>query len=84
VAAIDERLQSTQLTSEEQQTLAKIKSTLAGKVIEINAQKQITRDNQLLDLHRHNVDTQSRRADVIKKTAAEPPGKAAVGQAFNQ
>ncbi len=85
VAAIDERLQSTQLTSEEQQTLAKIKGTLAGKVVEVNAQKQITRDNQLLDLHRHNVDTQSKRqSDVIKKTGAEPPGKAAPGQAFTQ
>ena len=85
IAAIDERLQSTQLTSEERQTLAKIKGTLAGKAIEITAQKQITRDNQLLDLHRHNVDTKTkRRADLIKKPAVEPPGRAPAGQAFTE
>lgn len=83
VAAIDERLQSTQLTSEEQQTLAKIKATLAGKAIEISAQKDITRDNQLLALHQGNVDAQIKR-DVIKKPAVEPPGRARAGQAFTQ
>ena len=83
IASIDERLKSTQLTSEERQTLATIKGTLAGKAIEINAQAKITRDNQLLDLHRHNEDTKTkRRADVIKKPAVEPAGRAPDGQAF--
>ena len=77
VAAIDERLQSASLTSEEQQTLAKIKATLSTKAIEVNAQKQITRDNQLLDLHKHNT-------DVIRKPGVEPPGRAKPGQAFAQ
>lgn len=88
VAAIDERMNSTQLTSDERQNLEKIKATLAGKAIEISAQAKITRDNQLLDLNRHNVDTTVARekhaADVIKKTGAEPTGKAPNGQAFIQ
>jgi phosphate starvation-inducible protein PhoH len=76
IAAIDERMNSTQLTSEERQNLEKIKATLAGKAIEVRAQKEITRDNQLLDLHKHN-------ADIIKKPGVEPPGRARPGQAFN-
>lgn len=84
VAAIDERMNSTQLTSDEQQNLAKIKATLAGKVIEVKAQEKITRDNQLLDLHKSNTDREDRAKDVIKKPAVEPPGKAQEGQAFTQ
>ena len=84
IAAIDERLKSTELTSSERETLAKIKGTLAGKAIEINAQKQITRDNQLLDLHKDGANRAERRQDVIKKTGAEPPGRAKKGQAFTQ
>ncbi len=82
VASINERLKSTQLTSEERQTLAKIKSTLAGKAMDVNAQKEITRDNQLLDLHKHN--TGALAHDVIKNPAVEPPGRAENGQAFAQ
>lgn len=77
VAAINERLQSTQLTSEERQNLEKIKGTLATKVIEVRAQKEITRDNQLLDLHKHG-------RDAIKAPMVEPPGRAETGQAFAQ
>ncbi len=82
VASINERLQSTQLTSEERQTLAKIKATLAGKAMDVNAQKEITRDNQLLDLHKHNTGTLAK--DVITKPAVEPPGRAEPGQAYAQ
>ena len=44
IAAIDERLQSTSLTSAEKQTLARIKGTLAGKVMEVRAQTQLSRE----------------------------------------
>ena len=83
-AAIDERLKSTELTSSERETLAKIKGTLAKSAIEINAQKEITRDNQLLDLHKDTANRKERRADVIKKPAVEPRGRARAGQAFTQ
>lgn len=83
-AAIDERMNSTELTSAERQNLEKIKATLAKTAIEINAQKQITRDNQLLDLHKDGADRAERRRDVIAKPAVEPPGRAQAGQAFVQ
>lgn len=80
VAVIDERMKSTELTSSERETLAKIKAQLAGKAIEINAQKEITRDNQVLALHKH----QTPSADLIHKPMVEPPGRAQPGQAFTQ
>ena len=81
VAAINERMNSTELTSAERQNLEKIKATLAGKAIEIQAQKEITRDNQVLDLHNKSED---RKRDVITKPPVEPPGRARTGQAFTQ
>lgn len=81
VAVIDERMQSTSLTSGERQTLAKIKAELAKTAITIKAQTSITRGNQLLDLHKSNV--AERQKDVMKPVA-EPPGKAKSGQAFVQ
>lgn len=85
VAVIDERMKSTELTSSERETLAKIKAELAGKAIEINAQKEITRNNQILDLHRHSEDTKTKRqGDMIKKPAVEPAGRAPTGEAFTK
>ena len=84
IAVIDERMKSTELTSSEQETLAKVRAQLAGKAIEVQAQKDITRDNQLLDLHRHNTDTEFRKRDIINKPAVEPPGRARPGKAFTQ
>ena len=81
VAVINERMTNTGLTSSERETLAKIKGSLAGKAIEIRAQKEITRDNQMLDLHNSNADRVAKR-DVIKKPAVEPKGQAPAGQAF--
>ena len=78
IAAIDERMNSTQLTSEERQNLEKIKATLMTKVIEVRAQKELTRDAQVLDLHKH---TQERK-DIISKPVVEPAGRAPNGQAF--
>ena len=88
IAAIDERLQSTQLTSEEQNTLAKIKGTLAGTVIETNAQKELSREAMLLNARKTE---SSQRLDAEKhvtpkaaspKPAVEPVGRAPAGQAF--
>lgn len=91
VAVIDERMKSTELTSGEKQTLAKIKAQLADTAIKVNAQKEVTRNNQLLDLHKHGAD---QKRDMVKhndqmqkdvlKPAVEPPGRAPVGQAFVQ
>jgi hypothetical protein len=77
VAAIDERMNSTQITADEKINLDKIKATLSEKVIEVRAQKEITHNNQLLDLHKHNT-------DVVKKPGVEPPGRAPDGQGFVQ
>lgn len=77
VAVIDERLQSTELTSNERETLAKIKSELAQTSAKIAAQKEAERNNMLMDLHKTNT-TQ------IAKPAYEPSGRAENGKAFAQ
>lgn len=79
VAAINERLQVAELTSEERQNLEKIKASIGVKSMELDVQQKVTRQNQLLDLHKYDND---RKADVIKTPAMEPPGRAPVGQAF--
>ncbi len=79
VAAIDERLQSTQLTSAERQTLAKIKGTLTERVIETNAQKELSRENMLLDAHKHTTP----KAE-LPRPKVEPAGRAKPGQSFAQ
>ena len=79
VAAIDERLQSTQLTSAERQTLAKIKGTLTERVIETNAQKELSRESMLLDAHKHTTP----KAE-LPRPKVEPVGRAKSGQAFSQ
>lgn len=79
IASIDERLKSTQLTSEEKRNLDKIKSTLTGKVIEVNAQKELSRESMLLDAKKHV----TAKAE-FPKPAVEPVGRAAPGQSFAQ
>lgn len=70
IAAIDERLQSTQLTSAEKQTLAKIKATLASKAMEVTAQKQLS--------------AMGARANQMPRPSVEPKGRAPTGQSFQR
>lgn len=74
IETIDEQMQSAELTSLQRQVFDKLRVQLAGKAMEIEAQKQLTRDSQLLDLKKHN--------DVIRRPAVEPMGRAPKGQAF--
>jgi len=69
VAAINERLNSAELTSAERQNLEKIKGTLGKTVIEVNAQKELSRENM---------------AVKSLQPAVEPVGRAEDGQAFAQ
>lgn len=79
VAAIDERLKSTQLTSAERQTLAKIKGTLTSTVIETNAQKELSREGMALDANKHVTP----KAE-LPQPKVEPAGRAKPGQSFAQ
>lgn len=87
-ASIDERLKSTQLSSEERQTLATIKGTLAGKAITGNLQRELsmaeiahdkdkTVAGHVVDLHKHK-----NPSPQAMKPVVEPAGRAAPGQAF--
>lgn len=79
IASIDERLQNTQLTSDERQTLSKIKATLSQTLIETNAQKELSRENMLLDAHKHTTPKAQ-----LPKPKVEPVGRARSGQSFSQ
>lgn len=87
IAAIDERLKSTQLTSAEKQNLDNIKATLAGKSIDVNAenqrtaaklavQKDMAAASHSVDLHKH------RNPKQVIKPVLEPAGRAKPGEAF--
>jgi len=77
IAAIDERMNSTQLTSEERQNLDKIKATLTSDVLKLNTQKDLSLANLQLDLHKHR-----NPAPQIMKPPTEPAGRARPGRAF--
>jgi hypothetical protein len=74
---INSKLTSNELTSVERRTLETLKVELAKTAAIIQAQKEADRNNQLLDLHKHNT-------TVLAKPAFEPSGRAKNGQAFNQ
>lgn len=76
VAMIDKEIASAEIGSAERQVLERIKSDLAKTAATIQAQKEADRNNQLLDLHKHNT-------TVLAKPAFEPPGLAKPGQAFS-
>ena len=84
IAAIDERLQNTQLTSEERQNLDNIKATLAGTAIKVQAQKQLSAADIAHDkdvtLAGHRVDLHKTRQ--VMKPPVEPAGRAKPGRAF--
>ena len=87
VAAIDERMNSTALTSDERQNLEKIKATLAGKVIEVRAQERLSSRDQAqerdLALAGHKMSA-FKHKNPVARPQVEPPGRAAPGKSFQQ
>lgn len=75
LAAINERMNSTKLTSDERNNLAKIKATLTTDGAKINLQKDLSLAQHSVDLHKSN---------QAMKPPVEPPGKAPNGEAFTQ
>jgi len=73
VSVIDERLKSTELTSNERETLAKIKSELAQTSAKIALQKDLALADHKMTLH---------TSSEALKPPVEPAGKAAPGKAF--
>jgi hypothetical protein len=76
VAAIDERMNSTQLTSEERQNLEKIKATLAGTALKLRTTKELAIADHRVDVHKH------RNPPPVMKPPIEPKGRAAPGRSF--
>lgn len=77
IAVIDERMQSTDLTSTERQTLDKIKAQLASTAMKLNVTKDLAVASHQIDIHKHR--TPAPMAPII-----EPIGRAAPGQSFAQ
>lgn len=76
IASINERMQSTQLTSSERQNLDKIKATLAQTSAKLN----VTKDLAVAD---HTVNLHTRKPQVIAP-AVEPDGRAPDGEAWQK
>jgi hypothetical protein len=74
IAQMDAELAKAGLTTDQQKVLSEIKARLTDTVIKVRAQQQITRDNQVLDLHKYQSD--------VMRAPTEPPGRAPAGQAF--
>ena len=89
-AAIDERLKSTQLTSEERQNLDKIRGTLAGTAIKGRLQRELSMAEIEHDKDKtvagHAVDINKHRnpSPQVIKPVVEPAGRASPGRAFTQ
>jgi hypothetical protein len=80
VAVIDERLKSTELTSNERQTLDKIKAELAQTSMKLSVTKDMAVAQHTVDVHKH-------RNPVPKPVispAIEPAGRAQPGKSFQQ
>lgn len=77
IASINERMQSTQLTSSERQNLDKIKATLAQTSAKLNVTKDLAVADHTVNLHKHR--TPQPMAQVI-----EPIGRAPNGEAWQK
>ena len=77
VAVIDERMQATDLTSTERQTLDKIKAGLAQTSMKLNVQKDLSTAGHLVDVHKHRNPTPQ-----VITPPTEPAGRAPDGKAF--
>ena len=75
VAVIDERMKSTELTSEERQTLANIKAEFTKTAAQLKTQRDLSLANLKLDLHKHS-------NPQILTPPTEPAGRAKNGEAF--
>jgi hypothetical protein len=75
IAAINERMQSTQLSSGERQNLDKIKSTLAQTAAKLEVTKDLAVASHTVDLHKNK----QAMAPVI-----EPVGRAPAGQSWQK
>lgn len=86
IAAIDERMNSTQLTSDERTNLEKIKATLAGTAMKLNVQQNLSRDGiahqKDIAVSDHAIDMHKHRNPQVITPAAEPAGRAKPGEAF--
>lgn len=75
IAVIDERMKSTQLTSGERSTLAKIKAELAQTSAKLAVTKDLAVASHAVDLHKNK---------QIITPVIEPPGRAPDGQSFQK
>ena len=88
VAVIDERMKSTELTSSERETLAKIKAELAGTTIKVNAQRELSAAAIADGVNRHgadiavDLDKHRNPSPKVATPPTEPAGRARTGQAF--
>ncbi|MDA8260578.1 MAG: hypothetical protein M0Z99_33925 [Betaproteobacteria bacterium] len=80
IAMIDEKLQNLDLQSMEAQVLAKIKAELSKTLIQVNAQKELSREDMLLQAHVHHTP----KAELLPEPEVEPAGRAQSGQSFAQ
>ena len=90
VSVIDERMKSTELTSNERETLAKIKAELAGTAMKLNVQQKLSADaessarDQAVAGHKVDIYKHRNPTPQIMKPPTEPTGKARAGRAFTQ
>jgi hypothetical protein len=87
VAVIDERMNSTELTSGERETLAKIKASLAETAIKVRAQRDLSAESVRDGVNRHGTDIavdlhKHHNPSPVLTPPSEPAGRAQPGQAF--
>lgn len=75
VAVINERMKSTELTSGERNTLAKIKAELAQTSAKLSLTKDLATAGHVVDLHKNK---------QVMQPVIEPAGKAPKGQAWQK
>jgi hypothetical protein len=71
---LDRQLASAELSSEERRDLEKQKVLLASLALKLRVTKEMARDDQVLDLHKHQTPPAT--------PPIEPPGRAQPGQSF--
>lgn len=79
IAVLEERAADASLSADEQQTFAMVKKDLATTAMKLKTQRDLSRDNQLLELHKH-----AHPAPPVMTPPTEPAGRAQPGASFQQ
>lgn len=78
IQMITEKMQTMELSSVEQQALAKIKSDLVSTSEKLRTEKQLAQANLTLDIHKHH------NPSPVMQPPVQVPGRASNGHAFDQ